>query len=114
MAAVLVVGMAIAVAVYVSVGGGSRRVGGDLVKLEIRAKPVATIRFRGRELGRTPLVIQVPRSTEPVELEATFTIHELDPTTGARRIRRESQTKTVVPDAEQSVDFAQPIERQRR
>lgn len=77
----------------------------DLVKLELRARPVATIRFKGRSLGRTPLVIQVARSTRPLPIEATFTEHKLNALTGQKKVEIYKQTLTVTPDDHQSVDF---------
>lgn len=99
-AVVLVVAAGIAIAIY-----GTRRTDRDLVKVEIRAKPVATIRFKGRSLGRTPLTIQVPRSTTAIDVEATFTKHGLD-ARGRARSDRYRQVKPLIPDAEQSLDFA--------
>jgi hypothetical protein len=101
----VVVGGGGAAAIYASRDSAPAQSAG-LVKIEVRAKPVATIRFRNSKLGSTPLVINVPRGTEPLAIEATFTLHELDPITGARRVRHEVRTKTVVPDVEQAVDFA--------
>lgn len=77
----------------------------DLVKLELRARPVATIRFKGRNLGRTPLVIQVARSTQPLPIEATFTEQKLNALTGQKKVEIYKQTLTVTPDDHQSVDF---------
>jgi hypothetical protein len=91
-----------AVVIVLSTSGGKRA---DLVKLELRAKPVATIRFKGKQLGRTPLVVQVPRSTQELPIEATFTLHKLNGMTGASKAEIWKQTKVIVPDDHQSVDF---------
>jgi hypothetical protein len=99
-AVVIVVGTIIAVGVLAS--GGKRA---ELVKLELRAKPVATIRFKGKQLGHTPIVVQVPRSKEPLSIEATFTVHKLNATNGAPNDEIWKETKAVIPDAPQSVDF---------
>lgn len=99
-AAVLLVAAGVAIAIY-----GTRRTARDLVKVEIRGKPVATIRFKGRTLGRTPLTIQLPRGTTPLDVEATFTKHGLD-LRGRARSERYRQVKPLIPDAEQSLDFA--------
>jgi hypothetical protein len=77
----------------------------DLVKLELRAKPVATIRFKGRSLGRTPIVVHVARSRTPVTIEATFTEHKLNAMTGQTKAEVYKQIQTVVPDDHLSVDF---------
>jgi hypothetical protein len=99
-AAVILVGAAVLVAVTLS--GGNRT---DLVKIEVRAKPVATVRFKDKQLGRTPLVIQIPRGTRELPIEATFTVHKLNGMNGAAKEEVWKQTKTIVPDAPQSVDF---------
>jgi hypothetical protein len=99
-AAVVVVVGAIIIGIYGA--SGSRA---ELVKLELRAKPVATIRFKGKHLGRTPIVVQVPRSTNALSIEATFTVHKLNGMNGAPKDEVWTQTLVVVPDAPQSVDF---------
>jgi hypothetical protein len=100
-AAVVVVVAAVVVgALYAS---GGRRA--DLVKLELRAKPVATIRFKGKQLGRTPIVIQVPRGRNALSIEATFTVHKLNGMNGAPKDEVWTETKVVVPSEPQSVDF---------
>jgi hypothetical protein len=99
-AALIVVGAVVVGAIYASRGTHA-----DLVKLELRAKPVATIRFKGRQLGRTPLVIQVPRSKQELSIEATFTLPKLNGMSGASKSEIRTQTKTIVPDDHQSVDF---------
>lgn len=99
-AALIVVGAAIAIGLR-----GARDSRSDLVKLELRAKPVARIRFKGKQLGSTPIVIQVPRSSQPLSIEATFTLHKMNGMTGTSKAELWQQTLTVVPDAPQSVDF---------
>jgi hypothetical protein len=99
-AALFVVGGAVAIALYVSRGNRL-----DLVKVELRAKPVATIRFKGKQLGNTPIVIQVPRSSRALSIEATFTVHKLNGMTGTSKAEHWKQTLAIVPDAPQAVDF---------
>jgi hypothetical protein len=99
-AVVIVVAAVVVGALYAS--RGSRE---DLVKLELRAKPVATIRFKGKQLGRTPIVIQVPRSTSGLPVEATFKVHKLNGMNGAPKDEIWTQTVVVVPSEPQSVDF---------
>jgi hypothetical protein len=99
-AAVVVVVGAIIIGIYGA--SGSRA---ELVKLELRAKPVATIRFKGKQLGRTPIVIQVPRSTSGLPVEATFKVHKLNGMNGAPKDEIWTQTVVVVPSEPQSVDF---------
>jgi hypothetical protein len=99
-AALIVVGAAVVIAVYPF--GGKRA---DLVKIELRAKPVATIRFKSKQLGRTPIVIQVPRSKQPLSVEASFTLHKLNGMTGSSKAELWKQTLAIVPDDHQSVDF---------
>ena len=79
---VAIVGVLLAGAATVALVLGLRTPTRDLVKLELRAKPVASIRFKGRKLGNTPLVIQVQRSKQPLPIEATFTEHKLNAMTG--------------------------------
>lgn len=99
-AALIVVGAAVVIAVYPF--GGNRA---DLVKIELRAKPVATIRFKGRQLGTTPLVVSVPRSKRELSIEATFTLHKLNGMTGTSKAELWKQTLAIVPDDHQAVDF---------
>lgn len=76
-----------------------------LVKLELRAKPLAEIRMNGRRVGTTPLTLDVKRGTQAITLDATFEVRKLNPATRAEKIEHYEQVKTVIPDAEQSVDF---------
>jgi hypothetical protein len=99
-AAVVVVGVSVAVALSTSRGRSA-----DLVKIELRAKPIATIRFRGTQLGHTPLVLQIPRGTHELPIEATFQVHKVNGMTGAPKTEIWKQTKVIVPDDHQSVDF---------
>jgi hypothetical protein len=82
-----------------------RRASGDLVKIELRAKPAAEIRMNGRRVGTTPMTLNVKRASEPVTFDATFSVQKLNPLTRTEKIEHWEQIKTVVPDAEQSVDF---------
>jgi hypothetical protein len=102
---VAIVGVLLAGAATVALVLGLRTPSRDLVKLELRAKPVASIRFKGRKLGNTPLVIQVQRSKQPLPIEATFTEHKLNAMTGRTTEVVYKQTLTVTPDDHQSVDF---------
>jgi hypothetical protein len=102
---VTIVGLLLLAAAAVALVLGLRTPTRDLVKLELRAKPVASIRFKGRNLGNTPLVIQVPRSKQPLPIEATFTEHKLNAMTGQKKVETFKQTLTVTPDDHQSVDF---------
>lgn len=99
-AALIVVGGAVALGVLGTHGSHA-----DLVKLELRAKPVATIRFKGKQLGTTPIVIQVPRSSRALSVEATFTVHKLNGMTGTSKAESWKQIREIVPDAPQAVDF---------
>lgn len=105
---VLVALAALGIALYA--GGEPGSDGGTeaergLVKVEVRATPVATIKFRGRDLGRTPITLHIPRSTEPVAVEATFTEHKMNLATRQSITQKKKVTKTFVPDDDQSVDF---------
>ncbi len=99
------VGVLLAGVATVALVLGLRTPSRDLVKLELRAKPVATIRFKGKNLGRTPLVLQVTRSKLPLPIEATFTEHKVNALTGQKRTDVYKQTLTVTPDDHQAVDF---------
>ncbi len=78
---------------------------GDKVKLEVRAKPVAEIHMNGRRIGTTPKTIVVARGTTPIQLEAIFTVEKVGLRKPAKKVETWRQSKQVVPDAEQSVDF---------
>lgn len=81
---------------------------GSQVKIELRGKPVARLKMNGKSIGKTPMTIVVAKGTQPIELEATFTINKIafggDPSK-AKKTEVFRQVKTVVPDAEQAVDF---------
>lgn len=57
------------------------------VGIEIRANPPAAIRIDGHKAGKTPLTLHVRKSTTPVQ------------------ISNGRQTKSVIPDHDQLVDF---------
>ena len=57
------------------------------VGIEIRANPPAQIRIDGNKAGKTPLTLHVRKSTTPVQID------------------NGKQTKTVIPDHDQLVDF---------
>ena len=61
------------------------------VAIEVAARPNAKILIDGHSAGTTPLTLHVPRSTQPVTIEAVF--------------RRGKVAKQVVPDHDQLVDF---------
>lgn len=77
----------------------------DLVQIELRAKPVATIRYHGANLGTTPTKLRIPRSKTAVSLEATFTLHKVNAMTGQKKTEVYKQTLAVVPDTAQTIDF---------
>jgi hypothetical protein len=77
----------------------------QMVELELRAKPVATIRMEGKHLGSTPKKIRLPKSAKPLAFEATFVVHKVNAMTGQKKNVIYKQTLTVTPDAPQSVDF---------
>lgn len=102
---------AIAIAIIVATSGskkGQQYDPGSQVKIELRGKPVAKLRMNGKSIGKTPMTIVVAKGTEPIELEATFTINKIafggDPAK-AKKTETFRQVKSVVPDGEQSVDF---------
>jgi hypothetical protein len=112
--AVVVVVAAVAL-VLVLAGGGDSRSAQQQVKVELRATPVATIRFKGRDLGRTPLTLTLPRGSEPLDVEATFTSKKVHVQTGHAIVETRVLVKSFVPDADQAVDFdskdARPVTR---
>jgi hypothetical protein len=81
---------------------------GSQVKIELRGKPVAKLKMNGKSIGKTPMTIVVAKGTQPIELEAMFTINKIafggDPKK-AKKTEVFRQVKTVVPDGEQAVDF---------
>lgn len=77
----------------------------EMVKIELRGKPQAKIRMNGKPIGTTPKAVIVKRGTTPVELEATFTIEKLGVAKPAKKTEIWVQRRSIVPDAEQSVDF---------
>jgi hypothetical protein len=78
----------------------------ETVKIELRGKPVAKLRMNGKRIGTTPTTIIVPRGKQPLELEATFTVEKIGLPQPTKKIETYRQIRQVVPDAEQSVDFA--------
>jgi hypothetical protein len=63
----------------------------DLIGIEIRSKPPAKISVNGHHAGTTPLTIHVPRSSQPLLIDAAF--------------RTGKVGKQVVPDHDQLVDL---------
>jgi hypothetical protein len=47
----------------------------DRIKVEIRAMPVATITVDGKNVGKTPMSLQYPRSSREITVEATLVRH---------------------------------------
>jgi len=78
---------------------------GDQVKIELRAKPFAQIAMNGKALGRTPLSVVVKRGTTPIEFQATFTVDKYRLKDKQKFTSVLKETRVVVPDANQSVDF---------
>ena len=105
---VAAVGAAIAATVIILLvspsGTGARKMRGN-VKLEVRAKPVAEIHMNGRRIGTTPKTVVVARGTTPIQFEAIFTVEKVGIRRPAKKVETWRQTKQVVPDDEQSVDF---------
>jgi hypothetical protein len=75
------------------------------VKLELRGKPVAEIHMNGKKIGTTPKTVVVPRGKTPIQFEAIFMVEKYGVARPAKKVETWRQTKQVVPDAEQSVDF---------
>lgn len=111
--AVLVVAIGVVIAavvgavLLVSGGADGRDSSSGTVKIELRARPPAKIRMNGRLVGTTPTTIIVPRSKQPIDLEATFAIEKIGMMKPTKKVETWRQIKTIVPDAEQSVDFNQ-------
>jgi hypothetical protein len=98
-AVVLVVAAGITIALIATGGEGTDDPGpgrGALAAIEIRARPPAHIRIDGKPVGTTPLTVHVPRRTTPVMIEAT--------------VKGAIETRQIVPDRDQTIDFT----RQRR
>jgi hypothetical protein len=102
-----VFGGAVIALVLVLAGGGDSRSQQQQpqVKVELRATPAATIRFKGRDLGRTPLTLTLPRGSEPLDVEATFTSKRVQVQTGQAIVDTRVLVKSFVPDADQAVDL---------
>ncbi len=71
-----------------------------MVKLTFRSKPASTVKVGGKELGRTPQTIDVPRSEQP--LDVTFT----EP-------GRKPSAHRVVPTRDDTVDATLPAEKKK-
>ena len=63
----------------------------DMVQIEVRAKPRVQVRYAGHIIGRAPVKVVVPRSTESVLIEVAA---------GHPMI-----TTTIIPDHDQVVDL---------
>ena len=100
--AVVVVGTIVTV---IALSSGSGKPARDLVKIELRAKPVAELEMKGRKLGRSPIVVQLPRGKDPVEVKATFKLHKLNVMDQTKHTETRVQLKSFVPDDHQAVDF---------
>lgn len=78
---------------------------GEMVKIELRGKPQAKIRMNGKAIGTTPKTVVTQRGTTALDFEATFTIEKLGMAKPAKKTEIWVQHRSIVPDAEQSVDF---------
>lgn len=87
--------MAIVVAVMVKIGSGPREVRPqelDLVNIQVRSFPsFAPVELDGHPKGKTPMMIEVPRSDQPREITVNMNGHV--------------QAKKVVPADDMVVDF---------
>ena len=99
--------LATVIILYVSPGRRADAPSSERVKIELRGKPVAKLRMNGKSIGTTPTTIIVPRGTQPLEFEATFTVEKIGMPQPTKKIETYRQIRSVVPDADQSVDFAQ-------
>ncbi|MEO8846124.1 MAG: PEGA domain-containing protein [Kofleriaceae bacterium] len=65
---------------------------GDLVRVQVRSFPaMQRVLLNGREEGKTPKMILVPRGDQPIDVQVWF--------------GQEPVTKQVVPSEDQVVDF---------
>lgn len=103
-AVVVVTGVVIAIVLGTSRSRSSEQASGDTVRVELRASG-AKLKMKGRDLGRAPVTVHLPRSSEPVEVEATFTLHLLHTRTKQPATELRKQTKLVIPDQDKTVDF---------
>jgi hypothetical protein len=92
-----VVVVAIVVAVMVKIGSEPRVIGPkdlDLVSIQVRSFPAyMPVAMDGHPRGKTPIMLEVPRSDVPRAITVKIHGHE--------------QTKTVVPQDDMVVDFKQ-------
>jgi hypothetical protein len=103
---IALVAVVIAVIIVVAARQGSgAEPAGDQVKLELRAKPFADIRMNGNHVGRTPMTLVVERAATPIELEATFRTEKYRMRDMTKFVEVLKETRIVVPDDNQSVDF---------
>jgi hypothetical protein len=77
----------------------------DRVKVEIRARPLATIRLDGKNLGHTPLTAHLPRGSQELIIEATFRSTMVNPVLKKKRTEIRTLSKRFVADDHQSIDF---------
>lgn len=75
----------------------------DRIKIELRAMPRATITVDGKNVGKTPLSLQFPRSSRQIEIEATLVRHMLGRNGTKDEIYRDKRIVTL--DRDQLHDF---------
>jgi hypothetical protein len=95
----------VVVAAAIAIGVMSRSRAPDRVKVEIRARPLATIQLKGKNLGHTPLTVQLPRAKQQLTIVATFRTTKVNPVLKTKRTEIRTLSKTFVPDDHQSIDF---------
>jgi hypothetical protein len=95
-AGIVVVAIVVAVMLVISSGTQPTQLPsrGDLVRVQVRSFPaMQRVLLNGHEEGKTPKMILVPRSDQPLEIQVWF---------GPNPV-----TKQVVPHDDQVVDFRQ-------
>jgi hypothetical protein len=108
---VALVGVAVAgllVAIVIAAGSESgpepsTSSSGDKVRIEFRAMPPAEIRVDGKNVGKTPMSLQFPKSNQEIRVEATMIRHFVK--RGGEKDETWVDRRTVTLDRDRLLDF---------
>jgi len=101
----VIAAVGIVIAVVVMSGAKTDAPSGGTVKIELRGSQAAKVRMNGKSVGTTPTTVIVPRGAKPLAFEATFHVEKYGLKRPEKKVETWTVVKSVVPDADQLVDF---------
>jgi hypothetical protein len=108
-AALAVVGIIVAAAVKDSSSDEPKSsLTDEQVRIEIRSMPVANLRVDGKKVGKTPMVLQFPKSNREIKIEASMDMNIYDMRTRQPVGEPVVVTRTVKLDQDAVIDIVPP------